>query len=238
MPEPIHAHQRVALFDLDGTLIDAVPDILPAINHVMDIQHLAHVTYDEATALMGDGLHQFALRAFQRRGAMPGDEDIATFARRYARHAAVHTRLYPGVATTLQVLADNGWRLVVCSNKSEAVAEDILVQLGIRPYFAVVCGGDTVIARKPDPRHLQEALSRAGGAPDQAVMIGDYQADVWAARTLGVPCVFAAWGYGQKDMGTQATRIAAQFSDLPALLDEVLPLAITHRQPMAAPPMR
>lgn len=235
MPDPIPARERVALFDLDGTLIDAVPDILPAINHVMDTHRLAAVTYEEAASLMGDGLHQFALRAFQRRGAIAGDEDIAMFAARYSRHAVVHTRLYPGVPTTLQVLADNGWRLVVCSNKNEAVAEDILTQLGIRLHFTVVCGGDTVVARKPDPRHLQEALTRAGAMPDQAVMIGDYQADVWAARMLGVPSVFAAWGYGQKDMGNQATRIAAQFSDLPALLDDVLPMAMARRQAIAPP---
>jgi phosphoglycolate phosphatase len=238
MLEPAPAHQRIALFDLDGTLIDAVPDILPAINHVMDVHRLAAVTYEEAASLMGDGLHQFALRAFQRRGATARDEDIAMFAERYARHAVVHTRLYPGVAATLQVLVDTGWRVAVCSNKNEAVAEDILVQLGIRPYFTVVCGGDTVVARKPDPRHLLEALSRAGAMPDQAVMIGDYQADVWAARMLGVPCIFAAWGYGQQDMGKQATRIAAQFSDLPTLLNDVLPLAMAPRQALAPPALR
>lgn len=233
MLETIPARERIALFDLDGTLIDAVPDILPAINHVMDLQRLAAVTYEEAASLMGDGLHQFALRAFQRRGASARDEDIALFAERYSRHAVVHTRLYPGVPDALQLLIDSGWRLAVCSNKNEAVAEDILAQLGIRPYFAVVCGGDTVVARKPDPRHLLEALTRAGAMPDQAVMIGDYQADVWAARMLGVPCVFAAWGYGQKDMGNQATRIAARFSDLPAVLDDVLPLAVAPRQATA-----
>jgi phosphoglycolate phosphatase len=238
MLEPLPARDRIALFDLDGTLIDAVPDIVPAINHVMDVQRLAHVTYEEAASLMGDGLHQFALRAFQRRGANASDEDIALFARRYGQHAVVHTRLYPGVAATLQVLVDTGWHLAVCSNKSEAVAEDILAQLGIRPYFTVVCGGDTVVARKPDPRHLLEALARAGAMPDQAVMIGDYQADVIAARMLGVPCVFAAWGYGQKEMGNQATRIAAQFSDLPTVLDDVLPVAMAPCQAIAPSALR
>ncbi|WP_233510848.1 HAD family hydrolase [Dyella psychrodurans] len=218
--------ERIAIFDLDGTLIDAVPDIVPAINQVMDIYHLAPVTHAEAASLMGDGLHQFALRAFQRRGAMASEDDIAMFADHYGRHPVTHTRLYPGVPNTLQALVDTGWRLIVCSNKSEAIADHILRELGVRSYFAVVCGGDTVVARKPDPRHLSEALSRAGASADQAVMIGDYQADVWAARMLGVPSIFAAWGYGHRDMGSQATRIAKQFSDLPALLDEVLPGAM------------
>ncbi|MBM7123967.1 HAD family hydrolase [Dyella flava] len=223
--------ERIAIFDLDGTLIDAVPDIVSAINHVMDDYKLPPVSLAEAASLMGDGLRQFALRVFQRRGLTAGEDDIATFIEHYSRHPVIRTKLYPDVADTLNALADAGWRLIVCSNKKEALADRILDQLGIRSYFAVVCGGDTVVAHKPDPSHLAEALSRANGKADQAVMIGDYQADIWPARILGIPSIFASWGYGRQEMGDQATRIAERFKDLPALLDEVRPAVAASAEP-------
>lgn len=215
--------ERVAIFDLDGTLADAVPDIAEAANGVLHIHGLAPLARREAEPLMGDGLRAFAQRAFALRGASAGEDDIALFIERYGHRPAALTRLYPGVRATLPRLVRDGWYLAVCSNKMERLARDILARLNILGHFDVVCGGDAVPFHKPDPRHLGETLARADLLHRPAVMIGDHRADVEAARAYGIPCIFAAWGYGTPDMAHGAAGIARTFDALPALLDAALP---------------
>jgi phosphoglycolate phosphatase len=77
--------------------------------------------------------------------------------------------------------------------------------------------------RKPDPRHLLATLTAAGGAPARAVMVGDHRNDVEAAAGLGMPAIFAAWGYGGPEIGAAAAAVAQRFADLPAIANRLLP---------------
>ena len=210
---------RVIIFDLDGTLVDSLPDIVAAINEVMASRELKLLTRQEAACFMGDGLSQFAQRAFASRGLQASDEDVTTFIHCYARQPAARSQLYDGVPETLRTLVREGWRMVVCTNKAEHLARQILTTLGIVHHFNAICGGDTVPRRKPDPMHLQASIARAGiGEHGTVIMVGDYAADIAAATALGIPSIFAAWGYGEASMGKQASRIATHFSDLPGLV--------------------
>ena len=95
--------------------------------------------------------------------------------------------------------------------------------LGLQPLLAAIGGGDSFPVRKPDPAHLLATLEAAGGVPDRAVMAGDHANDVVAARGAGLPCIFAAWGYGPLAMADGATAVARDIADMAAIARRLLP---------------
>lgn len=206
---------RLALFDLDGTLLDSAPDIAAAINRVLAGIGAAPLTLPEVTAMIGDGAKVLVERALAARGrpfdpalheAFVADEDI---------NAARLTRPYEGIEAVLEELAREGWRMAVCTNKPVAAARALLASLGLARHFAAIAGGDSFPVRKPDPAHLLGTVRLAGGG--EAVMIGDHRNDIAAARGAALPCIFAGWGYGTAAMADGAP-IAARPAELPALL--------------------
>lgn len=217
----------VAVFDLDGTLIDAVQDIAAGVNRRLAERGAQPLTMQEAGSFLGNGLRTFVRRGFELRQVAYTEEDIGACVQEYTAAPVVHTTLYPRVAETLGILIRTGWRLTVCTNKVEAAATAVLKHLGILDRFDVVCGGDAVLRHKPDPMHLEHTLTRGGFQGHPAVMVGDNRADVAVAQAYGIPCVFAAWGYGTLQMSEGATAVAADFSDLPALLPQALGLPLS-----------
>ena len=205
------------LLDLDGTLVDSVPDLAAALNRLMAARGLAPFAPPEVAAMVGDGAGALVRRAMAARGAEPDQDAPRSFLEDYGAHAAVLTTPYPGVVPTLRALGAEGWRLAVCTNKPEAPARRLLAELGMLGLFAAVVGGDTVPARKPDPAHPLAVLARAGGAPEAAVVVGDHRNDVLAATGTGLPCIFAAWGYGPPEMAQGARATAGCFEEVPAL---------------------
>ena len=111
---------RTLLFDLDGTLVDSVPDLSAALNRLMRARGLAAFSQAETALMVGDGVARLIERALAARGRWPDPGAVAEFSADYAAHAAVETRAYPGVAEGLRTLTDEGWRLAVCTNKPAA----------------------------------------------------------------------------------------------------------------------
>lgn len=207
---------KVAVFDLDGTLVDSAPDIHAATNRVIGRRGLAPYTLAEVKAMIGDGTKALVERALTGRGQpfdeachaeLQADDDI---------NAARLTRLFDGIDDVLAALEAEGWRLAVCTNKPAAAARGLLGSLGLAGRFAAIGGGDSFPVRKPDPEHLRATLAAAGGTAATAVMVGDHRNDVMAAAGAGVPCIFAAWGYGPVAMADGAP-IAGAPGDLPRL---------------------
>ena len=208
---------KIAVFDLDGTLVDSAADIHAALDRLMAARALPGFARPEVIAMIGDGVRTLVTRAFAAR-ALPFDEAaLADFMADYEAEAAVLTRPFEGIPAVLDSLAAEGWRMAVCTNKPEAAARKLLDALGLSARFAALGGGDSFPVRKPDPGHLLATLAAAGGAPDRAVMIGDHHNDVRAAAGCGVPCIFAGWGYGPAHMA-QGAPVAASPADLPALI--------------------
>ncbi len=213
---------RTLLLDLDGTLIDTVPDLAAALNRVMTARGLAGFTLAETAAMVGDGVAKLIERACAARGRQADAADVAAYSADYAAHTVEASRLYPGVADTLRRLVAEGWRLAVCTNKPQAPARALLRAFGLDGLIAAIGGGDSFPVRKPDPRHLLATLAAAGGTPDRAVMVGDNANDVAAARGAGLPCIFAAWGYGPPAMAAGAAATAAAFTEVPDLARTLL----------------
>jgi len=210
------------LLDLDGTLVDTVPDLAAALNRLMAAHRLAPFDIAETAAMVGDGVAKLVERAFAARLGVSDAAAVAAFSTDYGAHVAVASRLYPGVMETLDGLAGEGWRLAVCTNKPEAAARALLAATGLAPRFAAVGAGDSFAVRKPDPAHLLATLRVAGGEPAFAVMAGDHRNDVVAARGAGVPCIFAAWGYGTPAMAAGAAAVARDFAELGAIARKLL----------------
>ena len=213
---------RCAVFDLDGTLVDSVEDLTDAANRILAKRGLAPLSVPEVTRMVGDGIRALAQRAFAARDAQADEAAIEALIADYTLHAADHTRLFPGAAETLAKLTKDSWRLAVCTNKPEAAAHSLLSALGVDHLFAAIGGGDSFPVRKPDPAHLRATLERAGGSADRAVMVGDNRNDVAAATGLGMPRIFAAWGYGTPDMAKGAARIAKSITEVPAIAADLL----------------
>lgn len=214
---------RTLVLDLDGTLVDSVPDLAAALNRLMAARGLAGFSRAEVTGMVGDGAAVLLARAFGARGVVQDGGALEAFLVDYTANTAVETRPFPGVVAGLEALAAEGWRLAVCTNKPEAAARALLGALGMDRFFAAVGGGDTFPVRKPDPAHLVATLRAAGGDPGRAVMSGDHHNDVAAARGAGVPCVFAAWGYGTAAMGAEAEAVAGDFSEMARIARRMLP---------------
>lgn len=210
------------MLDLDGTLVDSVPDLQASLGRLMAAHALPGFSAPEVAAMVGDGAAVLVHRAMAARDRAATQSDVDAFLADYTIHAADETRPFPGVATTLEQLHARTWRLAVCTNKPEAAARALLDQLGLTPFLGAIGGGDSFPARKPDPAHLIATISACGGDRASAVMVGDHRNDVMAAAGAGIPCIFALWGYGPAAMAEGAAAKAERFEDVPALVEMLL----------------
>ena len=208
----------LAVFDLDGTLVDSAPDLHAALDRLMAAEARPGFARAQVTAMIGDGVRVLVERACAARALPFTEARLASFTVDYTARAAEATQLFPGIPAALAALEAAGWRLAICTNKPVAATEVLLAGLGLTGRFAAIGGGDSFAMRKPDPGHLLGTIAQAGSTPDRAAMIGDHRNDVAAARGAGLPCLFAAWGYGTPAMAEGAAGIAASPAALPGLL--------------------
>jgi phosphoglycolate phosphatase len=213
----------VLLCDLDGTLVDSLPDLAAAIAELLDQEGRPGLTHEAVAAMVGDGVPKLIERALAATGGVPAKAALAALVARYmpiyeARMTEL-TRPYPGAIETLRALKASGWRLAVCTNKPEAPSRAIVAGLGFEGLFEAVSGGDSLPVKKPDPGHLLGLLEVLGAAPGAAVMLGDSRNDVQAAQAAGLPAIAIAHGYGgtpAQELG--ADRVIESFDELPAAL--------------------
>ena len=208
---------RIALFDLDGTLLDSAPDIHAALDRLMAAHGRPGFSREEVRAMIGDGVPVLIQRACAARTLANSPGLVAEFLADYEAHAADETRPFPGIPEVLAELRAEGWRLAVCTNKPERAALIVLDGMGLSPMLEAVGGGDSFPVRKPHPGHPLGLLARMGGEASHAVLIGDHANDIQAARAAGIAAVFAAWGYGTPGMA-EGAPVAAAPADLPGVL--------------------
>jgi phosphoglycolate phosphatase len=189
---------KAVVFDLDGTLIDAEPDITAVLNRVLAADGLPALTGAEVRGMIGDGAKTLLARAFAARGAEAEPRHLAAFVADYEANPVSETRCYPGIREMLTRLKAQGRVMGVCTNKPIGPTRKILDRLGLSAFFGAVLGGDSTPYRKPDPRHLAAVL--AGLEVTEAIMVGDHHNDMEAAAGLGLSAIFVAWGYGVADV--------------------------------------
>lgn len=207
------------LFDLDGTLVDSLPDMHRAMNVMLADMGRRLVDAAEVRRWVGDGATRLVERVLTATGGLP-QAPLATFVGaflgHYQGHTAIETRPYPGVTATLESLKAAGHPLGVCTNKPTGLAIEVLDALDLSPLFQAVVGGDSVTARKPDGEHVRATLDAMGMTGRKALMVGDSGNDVAAARAAGLPVVVVGFGYSRvdpRDLGADA--LIDDFTALP-----------------------
>jgi len=189
----------VIAFDLDGTLVDTAPDLVAVLNHILLDEGLTPLPLPEVRPMIGRGARALLERGFAAAGAALAPERMKPLFDRfidlYFARIAEESRPFPGVEAALDSLLQAGARLAVCTNKRTALSTALLDALDLSRRFTVVMGPDTAGASKPDPRHLLAALEAARGTPACALMVGDSEADLAAARGAGVPMIAVSFGY-------------------------------------------
>jgi len=191
---------EMILIDVDGTLVDSVPDLAWCVDEMM--RRLGRPPHGEARVRdwVGNGVERLVRRALI--GRLEGEPEAAEFARAYpiflelyAENTSKRSLLYPGVREGLDYLQAAGYRLGCVTNKAARFTLPLLRDLGIRDPFELVVSGDTLAKKKPDPLPLLYAAEQFGVAPADALMIGDSQSDVKAARAAGFQIICMSYGY-------------------------------------------
>jgi len=209
------------ILDLDGTLVDSLPDLLDVLNEVLGDFGVPALTAAEAKPMIGDGTLKLVERALAARGVTSDRirPAQARFLALYEARAAQLTRPYPGVPETLARLAVEGWIFALCTNKPERPTRILLRELDLDRWFRAIVTGDTLPQKKPDPAPMRAALAALDLPPHRAVAVGDHANDLLAATRAGLRAIFARYGYGTltPDLPKPAAIIDA-FIDLPQAL--------------------
>lgn len=191
----------IIVFDLDGTIVDTARDLIDSINHGLTLHGREPVVFEEMRRYAGHGGKAMFERvhAMRRITLQPDTLSLLvdTFLRHYEDNIPGSSALYHGADATFARFEAAGYRLAVCTNKPQRLADRLLAAMGYAQHFAAICGADAFPFRKPDPRHLLETIARAGGDPERAVMVGDSRTDIDTAKAAGVPVVAVDFGYSE-----------------------------------------
>lgn len=191
---------RAVIIDLDGTMLDTVPDFHVAINRMRAEFALAPVTREQVALLVGKGSENLiggvlALDFGAAQVAQHFETALAAYQRHYLAINGDHSTLYPGVLAGLAALKEQHLRLACVTNKPVGFANPLLSLKGLAPYFDIVYGGDSLPRKKPDPLPLQQVCRDFGLEPAQVMAIGDSSNDAEAARAAGCPVLTVPYGY-------------------------------------------
>lgn len=191
---------EMILIDVDGTLVDSVPDLAFCVDEMM--KQLDMPTHGEAKVRhwVGNGVERLTRRALI--GQLDGEPDDELFERAYpiflelyAENTSKRSCLYPGVMEGLDYLQREGYKLGCVTNKASQFTLPLLEDLGIKDRFEIIVCGDTLPEKKPHPMPLLHAAEFFGVKPENALMLGDSMSDVKAARAAGFHIICMSYGY-------------------------------------------
>ncbi|PVB63335.1 HAD family hydrolase [Labrenzia sp. 011] len=218
----------VLVFDLDGTLVSSMEDLVATLNVVMTTAGHSAIPQEDIANMVGLGARVLIQRGLDYNGVSWTEDDIAPlfshFLDHYAANIAVHTRPFEGVLPALESFRQDGWKLAVCTNKAERLTLPLLEKLDLGKYFDAVVGGDTYSVAKPHAKPVHGAIERAGGQVAGSIMIGDSGTDISAARNAGIPVIAVDFGYTPVPVrDLDPDRVISHFDELAGAVTELSP---------------
>ena len=206
---------RLLIFDLDGTLIDSLPDLTDATNLIRANFGLPRIGIAEVRKLVGQGARSLVERALPGATAAQVEDALEQFLAYNCAHIADKTRPYPGVPETLRELGGFGIPMVVLSNKNVDLCKEVLERLDMGRAFSEVYGADSFPFRKPSPEPVLAVLKEFRISAAECVMVGDSINDIAAGGGAGVMTVGCSYGYGDP---SELAGAHYQVADFPSLL--------------------
>lgn len=189
---------QALLLDLDGTLLDSAPDLVRALNQVLDAENQAPIPYNKACQWVSHGALTMVCQAF---GLSRDNARAHALQQRlveiYAKHPTRHSRLFEGMDVVLDWVTERGWQWGIVTNKPAWLTNPIVAQLGLKP--ASVVSGDTLAHSKPHPAPLLYACEQIQVEPSKVIYVGDAQRDIEAGQRAGMRTVAALYGYLGED---------------------------------------
>jgi phosphoglycolate phosphatase len=183
------------LFDLDGTLVDSAQDLLAATNQVLARMGREPLGLEAFRPIVSKGARAMLALAFPDLNADERERMVPELLEHYAAAIAGHSVAFDGIESLLQRIERAGLRWGIVTNKPEALARSVVHAMGWSDRCAVLIGGDTLVAKKPDPSQLLHACELLKTTPERCVYVGDDERDVQAARAAGMASIIALWGY-------------------------------------------
>ena len=209
-------HYDTVIFDLDGTLLDTLEDLMLSVNHALSGRTKVRRSLEEVRGFVGNGVRRLMELS------LPGGEDnplfeeaMAAFRVHYAAHCRDHTRPYAGIMDMLEALKGRGLRLGIVSNKPDAQVKDMNGEY-FGGVFGSAMGERQGMRRKPAPDGLLAAMEELGASREGTLYVGDSEVDIATAKNAGVDCLSVTWGFRDRDILEKAG--ASRFIDAPGEL--------------------
>ncbi len=218
---------KMVLIDVDGTLVDSVPDLAYCVDEMMSHLEMPRRGEDAVRNWVGNGVERLVERALVNQlDGKPErvlfDKALPIFMDLYAENTSKRSRLYPGVEEGLAYLKSLGVRLGCVTNKAERFTLPLLRELGIHDHFEIVISGDVLPRKKPDPMPLLHGAEQLGVDPGEALMLGDSISDVKAARAAGFQIICMSYGYnhGEDIRDYNPDAVIDSMAELSTLLEQ------------------
>ncbi len=188
------------IFDLDGTLVDSLDDIVQSVNHTLAQLGFRPLQKQEIRGFVGDGIENLLIRSVESQ-AEASTAVIRQAAEIYTGHQDAHcldhAKLYPHVRQTLEHFGPK--KKAVISNKPEYFSKKILTALDAAEFFDVILGGDSLKERKPDPEPVRHILKLLSVENRRAVIVGDGRQDIACGKAAGISTCGVTYGFRSKE---------------------------------------
>lgn len=214
---------RLAVFDLDGTLIDSRRDLADSANVMLAGYGARPLDEVQIASMVGSGAPTLVNRVMTAAGVnAPLEEALAHFLSAYDARLTQHTRPYDGIPEMLDELQSSGTATAVLTNKPLEQSVRILDAFGLSKYFRWVVGGDGPWPRKPAPDSMQFLIRQASVGSGETVLVGDSTIDLHTSRNAHVRICLARYGFGFADLAPSELRGDESFVDTPAEISGAL----------------
>jgi phosphoglycolate phosphatase len=185
------------MVDLDGTLLDTLPDLASAANRMLAALGLAGRPQEQIGGYIGKGIPNLVRRCLDGEADTLQAKGLPLFEAFYFEESGRHCLAYPGVVEGLQRFAAMHLPLACVTNKTERFTLSLLEHMALARYFSLVVSGDTLPRKKPDPMQLLHICAQFGLPPSRVLLIGDSSNDALAARAAGCPVACVSYGYNE-----------------------------------------
>lgn len=220
----------LAVFDLDGTLIDTAPDLADSCDHVLRSNGLPGIDIETLKPAIGFGARRMLVGAMEANGVRVDDAQLDAMFDEYLIHYASRisklSEPFPEMLACLDRLDASDVAVAVCTNKREDLARKLLDELSLTPRLAAIVGGDTFGVAKPDPLPLLKTIELAGSSRDRTVFVGDSRVDRETAKRAQLPFVGVTYGYSDTPMeALEPDRLCRPGDDVAAAILDIMPVA-------------